>query len=175
MERHQQFLPEVTWDSCHRTASEPSSWALKKEHLFLTHYRKPVSTSVEVRKSQLLFISLVPQCASQICEIKKKKREVIFSLRTYVYISSSDAYSQRDEKSTSHKFTIQIVKKHWGKASLTVMAQYHRKRDPLLELIVNTKVQCLRPKKNVRFARFLFKVKFFFSIFGHCDSLFLIS
>lgn len=66
------------------------------------------------------------------------------------------------------------------------MAQHYRQRGPVLGLIINTKVQNLKPK-NVKFLSVLFekvkiffrvlfeKVKIFFSVFGHYDSLFLIS
>lgn len=55
------------------------------------------------------------------------------------------------------------------------MAHYWRQRAPVLELTMNTEVQSLEPKENVELESFLVqKVKIFFSVFGHYDSLFLI-
>lgn len=55
------------------------------------------------------------------------------------------------------------------------MAQHYRQRKSVLGLIINTKAQSLKPK-NVKFASVLFeKVKIFFSVFGHYDSLLLTS
>ena len=54
------------------------------------------------------------------------------------------------------------------------MVRYYRQRGPVLGLTINTEVQSLEPKENVEFTSFLFKkVKIFFSVFRHYDSLFL--
>lgn len=56
------------------------------------------------------------------------------------------------------------------------MAHYYRQRGPVLGLTINTEVQSLGPKEKVEFTSFLFKkVKIFFSVFRHYDSLFLFS
>lgn len=112
---------------------------------------------------------------------RKKKRGVTFSLRTHGCISSREAHTQRGEESTSHKFTIQIFKRHYGEASLTrtEMAHYYRQRGPVLESTINTKVQDREPKQNVEFAGFLVKtVKMFFQfgdIMTHCFSFLIFS
>lgn len=87
-----------------------------------------------MRKAQLLFINLVLRCVSQICEIRKKKK-VLFSLRTGAYIYSWEAHTQHVEESTSGKFTIQIFERQEGEASLRriEIAHYYRQRKPVLD------------------------------------------
>lgn len=71
--------------------------------------------------------------------------------------------------STSHEFTVRILKRRWGAApsGRVEMARYCRQRGPVLGLTINSPVQSLEPQENVRFASFLSeKVKIFFQFLG---------